>query len=294
MSVQVVIDISDRLAERVRDGSFTAPQVEQAIQRAVVDMGQYSLQLWEQYALERGVRSVGYLTGIANPVLGRVAGSEFGIELTNPYKLAEIIEEGHAAFHLPSRINWSGPKVKQGKNGPYLHIPFRHRAFQTEEQLERSGATLQQRRGMLPPDIYTQAHALKPTLRHNAGPQYDAAGNYRAADQYAWGGRLGAGRSGFTGGRHGLVEHTRGERAVAGGGVNPAWKGSKFGGLFKVGAKGHGSYLTIRTITPTSQGWNIPARVGLHIVARVGSTLNGPIGAEKFDQFVAGHLGVER
>ena len=51
--------------------------------------------------------------------------------------------------------------------------------------------------------------------------------------------------------------------------VNPAWGSSKFDGMFKAGSPGHAQYMTIRTITPNSPGWNIPAQAGLYIAARV-------------------------
>lgn len=54
---------------------------------------------------------------------------------------------------------------------------------------------------------------------------------------------------------------------------NPAWQTSKFEGLFKSGPKGHTSYMTIRTITPHSLGWNIPAQAGRHVARRVAHEL---------------------
>jgi hypothetical protein len=55
--------------------------------------------------------------------------------------------------------------------------------------------------------------------------------------------------------------------------VNPAWQSSKFSGLLKSGPKGHSEYTTIRTITPNSPGWNIPAKQGLGVARMVASVV---------------------
>ena len=68
--------------------------------------------------------------------------------------------------------------------------------------------------------------------------------------------------------------------------ANPAWQNSKWNNLFRteqVGAGGRreSTYMTIRTLTPHSLGWNIPAQAGRHVARRVAAILqSGPVAAD--------------
>jgi hypothetical protein len=261
----------------------------EALQYAMEDYAEQVLPAgWMKVADDRGVRG-NYLHGIQPGTVERLPATTnamlFGIRVENTWKRAVFVDDGRMAFHLPSRINWAGPKVKHGKKGPYLHIPFGHAAFATEKQLEADGATVQTRRSMMPADLYAQAKKLRPRVPQEAGPQYDAQGRYKQADLYAWGGKPGQATrirhdaTGTVAGPGGPGDQQwRGRTVVAGrirgqAVVNPAWSSSKYDGMFKSTGNGHTKYLTIRTITPNSQGWHIPAMPGLGIARAVTADL---------------------
>lgn len=54
----------------------------------------------------------------------------------------------------------------------------------------------------------------------------------------------------------------------------------------KSGPKGHSSFITIRTITPNSPGWNIPAQTGHGVARQVAAALNGGIGHDRFQELL--------
>lgn len=204
---------------------------------------------------------------------------ELIFEVTNDCEHASIVEEGHAAFHLPSRVDWGSGSVKRGKKGPYLHIPFRHRAYSSPSARKRQGLTASTRREMMPADIYREAKKMGQVLKRHMGPIRKPSGQFVAADKYLQPSGDAPRRisrpdvsTGFrpaqwTGE---LIEERRGRRHVAPGFENPAWQASKFQGMFRTGSTGadEGTYLTIRTMTPNSRGWNIPAQMGHYLASK--------------------------
>lgn len=272
------------------------PAMLMALKRGALLGGQLARGVWTQFAQGLNVRRSGeYIRGIQDNGIVRVVSEtmdaeqntwEIVIEVVNTAAHASIIEDGHGAFHLPSVIDWTNTsgKIKRTKAGtPYLQIPFRHRAYATEAQRESQGLTPGTLRAMMPVHVYKEAMRLSFTQKLGVGPIHNAAGGFVAADRYKWGGRLDRGhtRPSFImgGGTNapGFEEH-RGARQVGRDGngnplINPAWQSSKYHGLFRAGSAGHAQYMTIRTITPTSPGWNIPAQLGLGIARRVASKL---------------------
>lgn len=226
---------------------------------------------------------------------------------TSPH--AQFVEEGHAAFSLAQRINWSSTsgRIKRGRNGPYLHIPFRHGAHQSESKLQASGATYAMRRSMMPADVYREAKALSATIRQNIGPIYRGSTSrgrggtahsglqFQQADRYTWGQRLHRDTApGIRVGRNGVAsdEH-RTARTVARGLTNPAWRNNKYDNLFRTAqptaAGGEQSrFMTIRTITPNSPGWNIPAQTGRYVANRVAAILRSGETADDLMRIVMG------
>lgn len=216
---------------------------------------------------------------------------EVVVAIKNTAPHANIVEDGHVAFHLPSRIDWSrtdGRIKRTSKGKPYLHIPFRHFAPVKAD----AGPTHQAIRHQMPQDIYEQAKKLRRRERLNQGPIYDEKGQFVAADRYKWTGKRGKHRlergevaTGFRVDPNGIaVEERRSERLIGrtpgprskGGGrpmVNPEWQTSKWEGLMKTGPIGHTQYMTIRTLTPDSRGWHVPARQGQGIARAVASEL---------------------
>lgn len=285
-AIKIVINIDDDSMSQMEE-LLTA-----AVQRGMQKSAQLVQQVWVARAQQLDIRQTGeYIRGLtgegsvevikpAGPdASGAVVGT-IAVVATAPH--SAIVEDGHAAFHLPSKINWSGARVKVGKNGKYMHIPFRHSAFADEATQQANGYTRATIKSMLPQDVYTAAANLKRTIKRNEGPFYDGD-QFKAADAYNKGERLkrGAVQAGFTVGGDGKVRVERMPSRTVGfirspmGGkltlVNPEWKSSRYEGLMKSGPKGHSQYLTIRTITPNSKGWNIPAQEGKgigRIVAR--------------------------
>lgn len=212
---------------------------------------------------------------------------EMVLEIVNTAPHASIVEDGHAAFHLPSVVSWNTSRVKTSKDGTrYLHIAFRHTAFASAAKREAQGYTTAAIKAMMPSHIYAEAKKLAFTTRRFEGPIHSAGGQFQQADRYNYGNRLdrshtrpaiimggpGAPNAGGPG-EPGFEEH-RGARQVgrdAKGNplVNPAWQTSRFHGMMRTGGPGHTSYTTIRTMTDKSLGWNIPAQSGKHIALKV-------------------------
>lgn len=230
------------------------------------------------------------------------------IAVTNTAPHAGIVEEGHAAFSMARAINWgASPRVKMGKNGPYLNIPFRHTAHASEATMVAQGYTSSARRALMPADVTRAARALAATTRHNVGPIHGPPkvsmtglgtahveqGAFRQADRYTWGDRLQRNTSPgiqMGAGGIGIQEHRSakpvGRDAKGNKLANPAWQNSRWNNLFRTEQRtanggSQSTYMTIRTITPHSLGWNIPAQPGRFVARRVASVLqSGPVSAE--------------
>lgn len=295
----IVIDIDLSGFDAIREVSDA--DMERALQRGMLLAVEYVKALWHQEAVTAGLRTSGrYVQSIGSSIevveAPNVSGGSFSmaVDIHNDDPRADIIENGSRAFHLPSAINWSSTtgKIKRSPTGrPYLHVPFRHAAFADEEKRVEDGLLPSTLRRMMPQSVYNQAKRLARRVPNREGPitrpAVSPAGHpyqqHVASDRYSWSGagrkRLERGHvnTGFTA-RHGeLVEERRSERQVGrdrhGPLVNPEWQTSKYEGLMKTGPKRHTQYLTIRTMTPDSPGWNIPARAGHGIVRRVSSIL---------------------
>lgn len=236
--------------------------------------------LWISVAQQMGVHNTGaYIRGIRAEGNTTVKVGQTGdvwtvdVVIINTAHHASYVEDGHEAFHLPEKIDWSGPRVKHGANGPYLHIPMRHSAYVEQSARAEQGVTPQALRRMMPREVYGEAKALARRIPLREGPIRSPAGKFLAADRYAWQpgdekkaprltGRPGAAFVASSTGE--IFEERRGPR-----GENPGWGASRFEGLFKSGPPGHTSYMTIRTITPRSAGFHIPAQAPKPVIATV-------------------------
>ncbi len=288
--VQAEFEIDEELVQLLAQVTDPGPVLHDALQALADEVRE----TWGEVALRSGIRSGTYRDSIQPPELERLGSTSsaiiVGMTIENTWPVAVFFEDGRAAFHLPSRIDWSGPKVKRTKKGtPYMHIPFGHRPFATEKEMTRAGYTTATRKQLMPADITAAAKNLRPREPLKAGPQYDAQGQYLQADLYRWGGRPGqptrlpegTGDGPIVIGPDGKPQNRndrRGPTQVAGRIrgrpiTNPGWVSSRYSGLFKTGGQGHEHYMTIRTITPNSQGWNIPAMPGLGIARKVSADL---------------------
>lgn len=258
-------------------------------------------QAWIRTATKRRINRTGaYLAGVTRQdaiqitMHGDVTSFSGVVTVTNNAPHARIVEDGHSAFHLPSRINWGGAKVKTGKTGrKYMHIPFRHYTPASAAETKAKGLSDHTVKHMMPSEVYAQAKQLTASARLLQGPQHNPQGQYIAADKYKWGERLqGMQRAGFAQDAHSgeLYESQRSSRTVPNVRMNdgttqtrtnPGWQAPKHEGMFRTKRNGGGSrYFTIRTITQDSTGWNIPALVGKHVAADVATTLRTPKGME--------------
>ncbi len=313
------------------------PQVDEAqflrLLRASALRGAETIRsLWETRARELQIRRSGaYVHGISGGArIGIVEESEsedryeIVVEITNTAAHASIVEDGHAAFHLPSKINWASAdgSIKRTRAGePYLVIPFRHFAFVPESERKDadggggSGSTRHALKNMMPREVYAEAVKMERSFGptggaiseersapaggvHQSGrhvPEGGAYQQHKAAGRYKW-----AKDARDSGGGPGKLSrpaayHRPGQ--IIGGkreawietsgpkGDNPSWGGSKFEGMRRMGPKGHTQYMTFRVITPKSEGWNIPAQAGHHIAAQVGSVVGEHIGPFIESQF---------
>lgn len=238
-----------------------------------------------------GIRTNGRVTIVSASVDPEASLAEVVVDITNTAKHAHVVEVGHAAYSLPAKINWASTtgSIKRTKDGkPYLHIPFRHFAYASPGERAKAGHQRSTVAAMMPEVIYRQAKALARTLPQRVGPVYDAAGRFQQRDRYVVQrtsmGQLarlrhtaGIGTTAALSQRAGDagldVDVRRAARQVAPGLSNPAWQTSKFHGLFKSGPAGHTTYHTIRTITPWSEGFRIPAVPGKYIVARLAKSI---------------------
>jgi hypothetical protein len=162
---------------------------------------------------------------------------------------ARVVEDGHAGYHLPSVINWATARgAKQNKKGRwYMSIPFRHRA----PAGRGSGATAASQQAMMPQQVYDRAKRLRPGERLTAGP---TRGRARQAP--------------------GLTPYQ--PRYAPN--VRPGYThASIYEGMQKRGAKGHTQYMSFRTMTENSPGWNVPPRPGTHLSQVVVQRILNPI-----------------
>ncbi|MFA5801217.1 MAG: hypothetical protein WC911_01940 [Thermoleophilia bacterium] len=243
-------------------------QVGAALESATWRTAQWMRNQWADQAQRMGVHDTGaYLRGIREdgmivPVSSNLADPSAAmfavvLDVVNTAKHAQAVEEGSMAFHMPDRVDWArSGRVKVSKKGvPYIHVPFRHYTHAA------SGSTATALRSMMTKEITAEAKTLDRRLALGAGFQHTPEGQFVAVDKYRWAGLSDKKRITRPGASVGDPEW-RGAKHVAFGMVNPAWKSSKYEGLMKTDPEKHTNYMTIRTMTRDSPGWNIPAKAG--------------------------------
>lgn len=284
------------------EGDLTGPDTSGlagAMRRAALAAGQYIQTAWIEAAVEVGFEPGSpYVQGLQSEEAVQIldertdddgAVFEVIVAVTNTSEHADIVEEGHVAFHLPSKVDWGNRsgRIKMTSDGrPYLHIPFSHAAYASPKKRAEGGMTLSTLKTMMPKSVYQQANKQARRVREGKGPQFNAKGQFVAADKYNWQGRgrkrmergeVAPGVVAGAGGSEATHIERRSARFVGrsrqGKLHNPAWQSSKFEGLMKTGGPGHTEYLTVRTMTPDSPGWNIPAQAGYGIASRVAAEL---------------------
>lgn len=282
----------------------------QVLRARVENVAEVVRQTWIERAQDLGISRTGdYVRGIhdarVDVLVDRESSTDLSVSiaLVNTAPHARIVEDGHAAFHLPSAMSWNTDKVKRTKDGrPYLHIPFRHAAFQDEAQRAASGMTRGTLKAMMPKGIYASAKGMSYTSRRGVGPVFAGGAEgqaFKQSDLYTHGpGRrrlehqAPAGLVALPSGD--LYEFRRNARSVGRingrEAINPAWGSSRHDGMIKGGSPGATEYTTIRTITIDSPGWNIPAQVGYGVTRQVASYFRTPQGRAALEETFAGPI----
>lgn len=158
-------------------------------------------------------------------------GDDLAAEVRNLAAQARRMEDGMPAYHLPSVMHWPTPKSRRGKHGYYLIIPFRHGTPGAQ-----AGSSQMSRR------VYAVARQLQPGQRLTAGPLRGGAVHAPGMQPYAPRNPLN---------------------------VRPGQRASLQEGLQRTPGTRGSTYGTFRTMKPTSPGWNMPARPGLHLIPQV-------------------------
>lgn len=260
------------------------PSVRAAVQAA----GAIVQQAWIELASSAVGRGSGaYLAGLQTPESLRYPfdGDPMAVAVFNVAPHAAALEEGFGPYNLASRIDWGRPKVKHGKNGPYLVIPFQHFT---------PGATAPaSRRRSMPAGVYEVVRQLKQGERIKIHPKDGPSVPIHRGERII-GARQGrtispANTAPFVQQRriwiqgHPLTQHPGAERppdafaaARALGASGNTLRASP--SIFEGMQKSNGRYMTFRIIKPTSN-WIMPGRPGLHLVDKVAANTEARIRA---------------
>lgn len=260
LSFQITVKVS---AITIRKVDF------QNIRRAIKELGYHIRNVWIDVAEAELNRATGqYIAAIQKDDAINLSKDGFSVRVINTAPHAGVIEIGHFAYRLPEKINWSNTKgkIKRTKDGtPYLTIPFQH--FTPVEGIGDQGATYRHVKQQMPHEIYEYARRLTRSLDVRTP---------KGGTKTEWGGRL-TKETSFPEVHQGTPAGRFMTAAFYGGGKGmkpfvskmPHWAASKYAGMVKTGAQKHTRYLTFRTLTPNSSGWQIPAKAGKHIAEKV-------------------------
>lgn len=189
-----------------------------------------------------GVNTGSYTAGLFQPesIQYPYEGNPYAALVQNVSPYAQVLEEGHAGFHLPDHVRWGQLRsTHRSKKGVwYIRIPFRH--FTPRQG--PAGVTPMAQRQMMSAAMYRIARSLRPGERLTAGATRGQAVHAPGLSPYvpAYARNI---RPGYT--HASIHEGMRRLPAVA------PQRGSR--------------YQTWRTMTQNSPGWHIPPRAGTHI-----------------------------
>jgi hypothetical protein len=170
----------------------------------------------------------------------RLEGNSLTLTVRNDTPQARRIEEGHAAYHLPDRIDWGAVSARRAKDGRlYLVIPFRH--YSAQRGVRAQASSPMARRAALPRSVYTVAQRLQAGQSLTAGPTrpplIHAPGLVPYQPRYP---------------RNVRPDYTH---------------ASMYERLQRTGSGRGTRYLTFRTLRQDSPGWWIPPKAGRHLAA---------------------------
>ncbi len=178
----------------------------------------------------------------------------------NTARHAQVVETGHQGFHLPEKIDWSGPHVRMSKSGRrFLIVPFQHATPGS------AGVSRTRARTMLPTAVYQDALTALRGDRTRAAAQ-------RAAARIASAGTILSRPYAIMGVPGRLLARARMQEGQPG----YTWRARLYEGLtYRVKqtnpetGRTTGGWSTFRALTEDSAGWWIPAFAGHHIAKRV-------------------------
>jgi len=224
---------------------------------------------WQEVAA--GHRATGrYVADTSFTRMFPYTGNPLSVAVMNHAPYAQAIEEGHAGFHLPSRIAWPTEKSRISKKGRfYLTIPFRHMTPGKESEGIGAGRA----RTVMPREVYRAALAAfkagrTPTFPVGRDPggrmmfRGQLSRPYRVMNVPQW-----------------LTNKALRQEGQPG----YTWRAGKFEGMRRIiqksasGARSS-TFMTWRTLSQDSAGWWIPPMAGFHFAQQVIERISGPVG----------------
>lgn len=172
--------------------------------------------------------------------------------VVNTAEYAEVLESGHAGFHLPER--WGGEWYVSKAGRRYRFIPFRHNV-----PLQRGGgATTLRGRRVMPKDIYAAARQLP-----NRGRLTELGDYGKQSKSYRY----------YQQAHEAFPEDLVTRALEQEGQPGYTWRASPWEGMRRTvaptpGGGHHNQYMTWRTITADSVGWYIPPHSGYGFAQR--------------------------
>lgn len=242
-----ILTAADELEHRVSE------RISQGVERAAQAI---RLQWQQEAGRARGIwapQKQAYVESITWHPTGKFSAV---VETTLP--LADEIENGRPAKDLKRMLD-SSTKVRQGKKGRYLIIPFRHNT--------PGGDGHSSYAPQMPKNIYAKAKNLSATTITGVSTRVSGTGAMNiktrkpmvvAQNKYKWGGKL----------PEGLAPK-----------LKPHHAADPYAGMTRFntssGKQKSSAYLTFRIMSENQTGkWIIPAKPGLHIARAISAEVN--------------------
>lgn len=245
------LNVSIDLGDILNVGPVMRAQIFSNLSQAVADVGAAGEERWKRAALKAPLWE-GERQAYAASISWRSTG-DFTGEIVSDYKFVEDIETGRPAYDMKRMLHTS-LKVRQGKKGRYLIIPFRHNTPGNTAHASDMTA-----------EVYAAAKDLTPSRVTGRTSRKSGTGAYAIttrkpmrvnARRYAWGDRL----------PKGMVPK-----------LKPSHKSDPVAGMVRMdtssGKQRSSAYMTFRVMAEWSNGWIRPAQPGLYIAKAVADSL---------------------
>jgi len=234
--------------------------VEECLKGPVPDI---IISTWQEVAADHRATG-GYVSETSFTRMFPYQGNPLSVAVANTAPYAQVLEEGHAGFHLPSRIQWPTPHSRVSKKGDYyLRVPLRH----FTPGGEGGGIGSWRARASMPTAVYRDA------LRMFRGDRRAAVRVFQAG---RWISRP-------YGAMPDVPQWLRRYAMSTEGHPGYTWRARQYAGLTQstqvnpeTGARSS-TYHTFRTLSQHSAGWWIPPMAGFHFTKLVVDKLKGPL-----------------